>query len=592
MKFFFSYFKPYTVKILLCFIFMLIFALLSSFSLSLLSPFLHAIFYDSQSFLSLKSDLLAKFSLWFLSSSKVQAFVRLQVVLILIFLFKGIFDYLHGYIGASVEEHITKQLRDNTYAHLHILSLDYFYRTKSGIIISRLTNDITKIKGALKNGFLVFAKELLLVLAYFCFAFYLSWRLLLVATVTFPVITWLINSLGKKLRERSDRVQEDMGKITSVISETVSGIKIVKAFSMDKFEFYKFFKSTRDYLKSALKFEKIGLLGVPLSELIIAFGACILISYGGYQIFVINTLSADRFLIFLACALFMMQPLKQLSKANVEIQQGIQAMLRIKKILDTKPTVKEAESPISLTHFDKEIVFRDVRFGYDHSREVIHGVTFSIKKGDNVALVGPSGAGKSTITDLLARFYDPTQGSIEIDGFDMRKISLKNLRGLIGLVTQEPILFNDTVFNNIACGDTTAKPEAVRMAANLANAHEFIERLPYGYDTVIGERGVKLSGGERQRIAIARALYKNPEILIFDEATSHLDPESENKVHEAIERLLKGRTAIVIAHRLSTIYNCDKIIVMDNGRIVEEGTHQELLKNEGLYKMLIRKELS
>ncbi|MCK4353580.1 ABC transporter ATP-binding protein [candidate division WOR-3 bacterium] len=592
MKNLFPYLKPYTGKLLLCFIFMLGFAILSSFSLSLLAPFIKAIFYGGETFFSLKNDLLNKFSFWFLKGTRIQAFIKLQIVMVLIFLFKGIFGYIHRYLGASVEERVMKNIRDNTYTHLHFLSLDYFHRSESGVIISRITNDISKVKGAVKDGILAFVKQLLLILAYFCLAFYLSWQLLLVTIITFPVLFWLIGFLGKKLRKRSDVVQENMGKITSTLGETISGIKIVKAFSMERFEIRKFFQSTYNYLKSALRFERIGLLGVPLSELITAVGACILLGYGGYQVFVTHTLSPDRFLIFLACAISMTQPLRQLSQANVWMQQGFQAMVRVKRILDTKPTVKEVENPIPLKNFNKEIVFDNISFSYNHSKEVIQGVTLKIKKGEDVALVGSSGAGKSTLTDLLARFYDPSQGTIKIDGVDIKQVTLKNLRELIGLVTQEPVLFNDTVFNNIAYGISDAKPEDVYEAAKLANAHDFIKEFPQGYNTVVGERGVKLSGGERQRIAIARALYKNPEILIFDEATSHLDPESESKVQEAIERMLRKRTAIVVAHRLSTVKDCDRIIVIDNGQIVEQGTHLELLKNKGLYKKLIDKELS
>ncbi len=600
MKNFAPYLKLHTGKLIVCITFMFLFALVSTFSLSLLSPFLHAIFYDNP--FSLNNDLLARFNEWFLHGSKVQAFVKLQIILVSVFLIKGIFGYLHQYLGVSIEENIMKKVRDDTYSHLHTLSLDYFHRTQSGVLVSRVTNDISMVKGAMKDGLLNFLKHLLLTVAYLGFALYLNWRLLLVSIITFPVLGWLLNKLAKKLREKSDKVQEDMAKITSTIGESIVGIKIVKAFTAEKFEINKFFKTTYNYLKSAIRFERVGLIGVPASELVITIGACILLSYGGYQIFVAHTLSADRFLIFLACALSMMQSLNQLPKANVYLQRGLQAMTRVRRILDIKPTVQEAVHPVSLKSFEKEITFREVHFSYDPSREVLCGVTLCIKKGENIALVGPSGAGKSTLTDLLARFYDPSYGSIEIDNINIKEVSLKDLRSLIGLVTQEPILFDDTAFNNIAYpsrygrtgrdGIPNASPELVYRAAKLANANEFIEKLPKGYDSMVGERGVSLSGGERQRIAIARAFCKNPEILIFDEATSHLDPESESKVHSAMEKLLEGRTAIVIAHRLSTVRDRDRIIVIDHGKIVEEGTHSELLENEGLYNKLVKISLS
>ncbi len=590
MKNFIPYLKLHTNKLILCIVFMFLFALVSTFSLSLLSPFLHAIFYENS--FPLSNDFLATFNKWFLQGSKVQAFIKLQIILISAFLLKGIFRYLHQYLGVSIEENVMKKIRDDTYSHLHTLSLDYFQQTQSGMLVSRMTNDISMVKGAMKDGVFNFLKYLLLTLAYLGFALYLNWRLLLVSIITFPVLGWLLNKLAKKLREKSDKVQEDMAKITSNIGESIVGIKIVKAFATEKFEINKFCKTTYNYLKSAIRFERVGLIGIPASELVITIGVCILLSYGGYQIFVANTLSADRFLIFLACAISMMQSLNQLPKANVYLQRGVQAMARVKRILDTKPTVQEIAHPIPFKSFEKEILFNKIHFSYIPSQEVISGVTFCIKKGENIALVGPSGAGKSTLTDLLSRFYDTTQGSIEIDGVNIREISFDDLHSLMGLVTQEPILFDDTVFNNIAYGASDIQPDVVYQAAELANANKFIERLPQKYDSLVGERGVSLSGGERQRIAIARAFCKNPDILIFDEATSHLDPESESKVHSAMEKLLEGRTAIVIAHRLSTVRDRDRIIVIDQGKIVEEGTHNELLENNGLYNKLVKISLS
>jgi subfamily B ATP-binding cassette protein MsbA len=568
---------------------MFLYALVSGFSLSLLSPFLHAIFYE-QALVS-SNDLLARLNDWFLQGSKIDAFIRLQVVIVIVFTMKGILGYLHQYLGASIEEKIMKRVRDETHSHLHLLSLGFFQQTMSGVLLSRVTNDVLMVKGAAKEGFLKFAQQLLLTLAYLSFALYISWRLLLVTLITFPVLAWLLDKLSKKLRERSDQVQEDMADITSALGESISGTKIIKAFSTQEFEIRKFVKLTHNYLKSALRFERIGVMGVPISELIVTFGMCILLSYGAYLIFGTHTLSPDRFLVFLACALSMMQSLKQLPKANVAMQKGIQAMVRVRKVLDTEPTVKETADPVGLSAFEREIVFDDIHFGYNDSQEVIRGISLTIRKGDSVAFVGPSGAGKSTLTDLLARFYDPTHGTIKVDGTDIKQVSLTDLRSLIGLVTQESFLFNDSVLRNIAYGMTEPSPESIERAAKLANAQEFIDKLPQGYDTVIGERGAFLSGGQRQRISIARALYRDPDILIFDEATSHLDPESESKIQQAVANLLKDRTAIVIAHRLSTVQDCGRIIVIDDGKIAEEGTHEELVRNDSLYQRLVSKEL-
>lgn len=585
MRNFGPYLKPHIKRLVVCFIFMLLFALVSTLSLSLLSPFLQAIFYRHA--FATSNDFLAKISAWFLSGTKVQAFIRLQLVLVGTFLIKGIFGYLYEYLGVTIEERIMKKVRDDTYSHLHLLSLDYFHKTKAGVLVSRITNDISILKGTIKDGLLKFTEYLLLTVAYFCFALYLSWQLLLVTLITFPLLGWVLNKLSKKLRERSDLVQENMGKTTSILGESITGIKIIKAFLAHEFEIRKFMKSTHNYLKSAIRFERIGLIGVPISEFIVAVGVCILLSYSGYLIFVTHTISPDKFLVFLACAISMMQTLKQLPKANVGIQKGIQAMIRVKRVLDTEPTVKEVKTPIPLKSFSHEIKFNNVHFSYDHSREVIRGVNLSIKKGERIAFVGPSGAGKSTLTDLLARFYDPTYGTIEIDGVDIKQVCIKDLRSLIGIVTQDPILFNDSVFNNIAYGDANPSYELVVRAAKLANAHEFIEKLPKSYHTVIGERGALLSGGERQRIAIARALYKDTQIIIFDEATSHLDPESETKIQMAMENLLKDRTSIIIAHSFSTIRDRDRIIVITDGKIVEQSSYNELLKKDSLYQKLV-----
>ncbi|MDD5529763.1 MAG: ABC transporter ATP-binding protein [bacterium] len=590
MKLFAPYLANYKTKLFICFTFMMLFALVSGFSLSLLSPFLNAIFYNKPALPDTHYDLLIKFNNWVLGESKLSALIKIQVMLVLVFLSKGIFSYINRYLGVSVEENITKDIRNKTYSHLEKLSLDYFHGTNTGIIISRLTNDISKIRDSIKDGMLAYLRLLLLVFVCLCFAAYISWRLMLISVIILPLFGYILNKLAKKLREKSNKVQEDMGKIITLLGEIVGGIKIVKAFLAEPIEKAKFFKSTQNYLKSALKFERVSLIGNPLAELVTAIGSCLIIGYGSYEILIAKSLTPDRFLVFLACTLSIMEALRQLPMANVKLQEGTQAIIRINRILDIKPSITEISNPTHLA-FNKQIKFQEVQFSYETSQTVLSNISLKINKGENVALVGPSGAGKSTLTELLLRFYDPTEGVITIDDIDIKRVYIKELRGIIGLVTQDPILFNDTVSNNIAYGFSTIDQDRVFSSAKLANADEFINKMPLKYDTVIGERGVKLSGGERQRLAIARVLYKNPPILIFDEATSHLDNVTESKLQEAIQKLLENRTAIVIAHRLSTVQNMHRIIVMNEGKIVEEGTHEELIKAGNLYQKLAQTEL-
>lgn len=579
-----KYLRPYKNKFILSIIFMLGFATLSSFSLSLISPFLQSIFYDKSALGG--SDILGRFTDWMLRGSKWDAIIRLQIILVSVFLLKGIFGYFHRYLAVATEENAIKDIRKDAIEHIYSLSLDYFYKTKSGTWVSRVTNDIGRIERSVHNGFLGIIRQILLILAYFCLAAYISWRLLAVTIIIFPLITRLINFLGKKLRERSEIVQENIGDVTSRFSEGLAGIKIVKAFGMEKREMEKVTRSSWRYFKSRLRFERAGLIGTPLSELVIAIGICAVISYGMYQVFN-EYITPDRFIVFLACVISMMDPLKRIPSANVHLQQGIQAMKRIKRVLSLAPTVVEDKEPTRVVNFRDSIVFKNVSFSYNGGEIVISNINLKIKKGESIALVGPSGAGKSTIADLLMRFYDPTSGSIKIDGIDIRKIMIKDLRKRIGLVTQEPFLFNDTISNNITYGEDGSDENRIKLCAKLANADEFIEKFPNEYKTMVGERGVTLSGGERQRIAIARALYSNPDILIFDEATSHLDQVSEKKVQDAIQKVLMGRTALVIAHRLSTVKDCARIVVIDNGMIVEEGTHEQLIDRNGLYRKLV-----
>ncbi len=377
-----------------------------------------------------------------------------------------------------------------------------------------------------------------------------------------------------------------MGNLTSVLQETISGIRVVKAFVMEKFEIGKFTDTTKDYFKTMVRLTRIGSLGPPLTEILGVFAAVLLLWFAGRDI-VTGNLDPGRFFLFLFAMLSLMQPVRTLSHLNIDIQQGLAAAKRIFEILDTEPRTRNHPQALRIDSLKDKIAFENVSFSYDSSeKKVLSNISFDVRAGEIAALVGPSGAGKSTLMDLLPRFYDPTSGEIRIDGTDLKKIDLGSLRNLMGIVTQETILFNDTVWNNIAYGHQNASMKEVEASARAANAHQFIMQMPQEYQTIIGDRGVKISGGERQRLAIARALFKNPPVLIFDEATSSLDTESEALVQEAIDRLMKGRTVFVIAHRLSTIQNADKIVVLDDGGIVQMGEHSNLIQQEGLYKRL------
>ncbi len=535
-----------------------------------------------------KGDLRTWFERFFLTGDPIRSLNRICLTLLIVFLLKNIFDYLQSVLTVWVEQAVIRDIRNEVYAHLHQLSLSFFHSRRTGALLSRLTNDIALVRGALAAGFSNLVKSLLLLTVCLFWIFWTSWRLALVSLVVVPPSVLLIVWLGKKLRRRSTITQERMADLNSILQETLTGIRVVKAFSMEEFEKRKFGRAANDYFRSFVKQRRLGATAGPMSEYLGVVAATTVLWYGGHEILLQRALEPQQFFIFLFAMLQLMSPLKSLSNVNATLQEGLAAAVRIFRLLDTQPTVASRPGARPAEGLRDAIVFENVSFRYGAGGDVIHDVSFRVRAGEVVALVGPSGAGKSTLVDLVARFYDPAEGRILLDGYDLRDYDVTSLRRMMGVVTQESILFNDTVWNNIAYGVTDADEESVRLAARAANAERFILETPEGYQTKIGDRGVRLSGGERQRIAIARAIFKNPPLLLLDEATSSLDSESELLVQEALETLFAGRTAFVIAHRLSTIQRADRIFVLDEGRIIQTGTHAELVQTPGLYQKLHR----
>jgi len=523
---------------------------------------------------------------WLMRDGRRAALARLCGLIVSLILLKNIFDYLQAYTMAYVEQGIIKDLRNDLYRHLNALSLSYFNKTRTGQLISRITNDVTLINGGISAGFVTLIKYPLLFFASLGLALYLSWQLTLVALLILPFSLIVISSIGLRLRKYSVRSQEKLADVTAVLQETISGARVVKAFAMEEFEIRKFVKETFSYFRALLKISRVRGLAAPVNEFLTAVVAVGILWFGGQKVLAGDVLQPEEFITFLLIIFSLVHPVKELSSVNSRVQEAVAAADRVFEVLDLQPEIVSATNARAITALEKSIRFENVSFAYEERAEVLRNASFEIKKGEILAIVGPSGAGKSTMVDLLPRFYDPTSGRILIDGHDLREFTVNSLRQLLGIVTQETILFHDTVQNNIAYGLQDVPESRLIEAAQAANAHRFISEMPQGYDTVIGERGVKLSGGQRQRLAIARALLKNPPILILDEATSALDSESEMLVQQAIERLMENRTSFVIAHRLSTILHAHQIIVLDKGRVVQCGTHDELLKQIGVYRKL------
>jgi subfamily B ATP-binding cassette protein MsbA len=509
------------------------------------------------------------------------------VALIAVFTFKNIALYIKNITLSIIQFKLIRDLRNRLYEHLHYLSLSYFNKNKSGKLTSVLVSDIDNMKNSLSTSFQKLFVEPINILTFLALLFIISPKLASIALTVVPLSGVIIFGIARSIRRRAARTQEQLAGITSVISETLSSIRIVKAFAMKAYEVKRFSSETQKYYKLMLRKDILRLVSSPISEIVGASIAALLLWVGARDVLVAQSITSEDFIRFILLLFSLFGPMKNLSNVFNELQNGLASADRVFSILDVRSDITNAPNALHIDSLKKDIVFKDVSFHYGNKeQEVLSNIDFSINSGEIIALVGPSGGGKSTLVDLMPRFYDTIKGSILIDNNNIKDINTNSLRSLMGIVTQETFLFNDTVKANISYGIESIEYSIIKDAAIAANAHDFIEKLPNGYDTIIGERGVALSGGQRQRIAIARALVKNPPILILDEATSSLDTESEKKVQQAIEKLMRNRTVIVIAHRLSTVHNADKIIVLDKGRIVDQGSHEELINRDGIYKQL------
>jgi ATP-binding cassette, subfamily B, bacterial MsbA len=565
-------------------------ALLDAYAFTLLIPFLNALF-DLPSLIPPDKGLLTaiqQFSIgWLIEGrDKMGALLVVIGVMMVTVVVKNGFTWASGQLGATLQEFVTRDLRDAVYRHLTRLPLGWFQRMKTGQIISRLLSDSEQTKLLVTELITKTIHNVAQIVTTIVVLVLIAWQLTLISLVMAPLSILALQPILRRLRSGHRRLRNDYGEMTSVLQEVISGVRLVKSFRGEPYEQRRFLEASNRYSSGMTRITRISFLSAPLTEILGTAVAVLILWIGARQVLVDGTLTGSALITFMILVMRLLPPLKQLSQTPTTAQQALAAAERIFDVLD-EPTEEQLDrGTIATAVFERSLEFDSVTFAYE-SEPVLSEVSFTARKGEVVALVGASGAGKSTLVDLIARFYEPTDGRILLDGIDTREIALPALRELIGIVSQDTVLFNDTVRSNIAYGaEGKYSGEQIRAAARAANAGDFIAELPEGYDTILGERGTRLSGGQRQRIAIARALLTDPPILILDEATSALDTESERLVQEAIDRLLEGRTVFVIAHRLSTVQHAHQILVLHRGRVVERGTHLELMSRQGTYHRL------
>lgn len=563
-----SFLKPHKAKIIFAIVCMVMVSALSSAQAYLIKPLLDEIF--------VKKD---------------PAMLNLiPFALIGVFLFKGIFSYFANSRLDILGQSIIRDLRKKTFAHIHSLPISFFHTTPTGELIARVINDTTLIQMAVSRALAGVFKDFFQVIGLIGVVFYLNWRLALVALIFLPLAFLPVAHFGRKFRKLSITNQQTVADVSNILHETITGHKIVKAFGMERYETKRFSETVDKLFGIIVKDIKNNSLQSPIMEMLGGLGITAIIWYGGHQV-ITGQSTPGVFFAFLTAIIMIYNPMKGVSNINSSVQQGLASATRVFNLLDVESPIQDRPEAIVLPPFRQSIELKDVTFGYDGTTEILKGINLKVKHGEVLALVGTSGGGKTTLVNLIPRFFEVSAGAITIDGRDIREVTQKSLREQIAIVTQQTILFNDTVKNNIAYGDPDRPMAEIIAAAKAAHALDFISELPHGFDTVIGEAGARLSGGQQQRLAIARALLKNAPILILDEATSALDTESEREVQTALDNLMKNRTTFVIAHRLSTIRKADRIVVIDNGRIVEEGGHDELLEKGGLYANLSKAQL-
>lgn len=563
-------------------------ALLDTLSLLLLIPFLQSLFgievLGTSNPTLIERMLDSWFGAWLRTGDPLAGLRNVCVLVLAAILLKNLVQYGARMLGIAVQERVEQRMRDSVYAHLQYLPLGYFNRTKVGQLITRLTNDTREARGAISYVATEVLRQAVTAVSYIVALLLMSWRLTLVAVLTGPLVAVFLGPVVGRLKRRFSKAFQERGELTSVAQEAMSGIRLVKSFGAEEHEKQRFFKKSGDYTRRMIRAEALNQSAGPISETLSSVVALVLIWIGAQMVLETGTLTAEVFMVFVTVALRLVSPVKALSQFPARLQMALAAGERFFEILDT-PTEPAGDGGRPAEAPRASIRFEGVSFEYEAGRPVLRDIEFEAKPGEVVALVGPSGAGKTTLVDLLPRFIEPTAGRITMDGRDLRDVPLKSLRGLFGVVSQETVVFHDTVRGNVAYGDRRSE-EDIEAALRAANAEEFIRDLPDGLETILGERGTRLSGGQRQRIGIARAILRDPPLLILDEATSSLDTESEKLIQAALDRLLKGRTVFVIAHRLSTIRGADRILVMEDGRIVESGDHEGLYAKGGLYRKL------
>jgi subfamily B ATP-binding cassette protein MsbA len=591
--------KPYRKYGYLNIFFNILYALFSALSFAALIPMLDVLFdktkkvFEEPKYTDIGhlKDYLQEFINYrvtaYSGDDEMKGLVLVIGLILVLFLLKNLFNYLAMYFITFLRNGVLKDIRNKLYEKVVELPISYYSEKRKGDVIARITSDVLEIQHSFLSVLELIVREPLTIFFTIIIMFGISTKLTLFVFIFIPVAGMIISRIGKSLKKKSDDVQREQGEFLSIIEETLGGLRVIKAFNSES----RFYKTFSESTKRFFNYSNILLnrqnLASPTGEFLGILVIGILLWFGGKMVLVDGTLDASSFIAYMGLAYNILTPAKAISKASYSVKKGNAAAERVLEILETKNPIAEIENPIEQTSFESEIYLQNISFKYE-DEFVLKNFNLTVKKGSTVALVGQSGSGKSTIANLVTRFYDVNEGDISIDGNNIKNLSKKSLRGLLGLVTQDSILFNDTVKNNIELGKENATEDEIIEAAKIANAHDFIINLPKGYETNIGDSGNKLSGGQKQRISIARAVLKNPPIMILDEATSALDTESERLVQDALEKMMQNRTSIVIAHRLSTIQNADTIVVLHQGEIVEQGTHAELLKLNGTYKKLVQ----